>query len=205
MPSSRKRALALLAAGAVTGATVLGSAAASDRGRAAASPSPPRVVRGLLITPTNGTPAIGSPVSKKALGIRTFVGNKVGVALAAATQSQSAAITTNGGKKWRIVSPALHLDAAQAPLVVTFIGAANKHTFYAYGGGQVVDATGDGGKHWYRANLGALAVAVVPGFNGQLIAFSQDEPNGSTTVVTSQYVSNDGGQTWTYDTHLGGN
>jgi hypothetical protein len=209
MPSSvlRHSLLAVLGAGLAAGATVLGpsvlgAASAATRGHAAAAPTPPAVVSGTLIKPQPGTPAAGTTVPAKDLGQRYFTSSSFGVALAGTGQSQSPAVTTNGGKTWTLNGPALHLDAAQAPLVVVYMGAVNRRTLFAYGGGQTVDATGDGGKHWYRAILGDLVAAVVPGFQGQLIAFVQS--SAGNTAVTWQYVSKNGGKTWRYDSNLGG-
>jgi photosystem II stability/assembly factor-like uncharacterized protein len=120
-----------------------------------------------------------------------------GFGLAAGTTAQYPAATTDGGKTWRTDGPALHVDAAQAPLVVLDAGAAGTHTFYAYGGGQVVDATNDGGKHWWRAVLGDEVSAVVPGFDHQLFAFVQNAVGSSSTrTQTVVYVSTDGGHHW---------
>lgn len=211
MPSSSSRlrllgaAATLSAAAALAGGAILGAASGATRAHAASAPVPPQVVNGTLITPQPGTPAIGTTVPAKDLGERLFLNASFGVALAAGEQSQAPAVTTNGGKTWKLNGPALHVDAAQAPLVVSFIGAMSKRVIFAYGGGQTVDATPDGGKHWYRAILGDLVAAVVPGFDGQLIAFVQSaEGQPGNTAVTWQYVSKNGGRTWRYDANLGG-
>ncbi len=109
----------------------------------------------------------------------------------------------NGGASWRTNGPALHLNAAQAPLVVLFPGAANTSTFYAFGGGQVVDATDDAGRHWWRAFLGDAVIAVVPRIGGGLVAFAQDATGTAGNAVTLVYVSRDGGHHWTYTTKFG--
>ena len=102
-----------------------------------------------------------------------------------------------------MAGPALHLDAAQAPLVVLQVGAANQRTFFAWGGpggGQVVDVTRDAGKHWYQAILGDVVMAVVSGPNGQLVAFAQVAATSSgSTAATWVYASKDGGRTWHYN------
>ena len=113
------------------------------------------------------------------------------------------------GHSWRIDGPPLHVNAAQAPLVVGQVGAANQQTFFAWGGpggGPSVDVTSDGGKHWYRALLGDLVMAVVsiPHSTGQLVAFAQVLPNGSKTATTWMFVSKDHGREWHYSSSLGG-
>jgi hypothetical protein len=182
-----------------------GAASAAVRAGAAAVPAPQQTVTAVLIRTTPQTPRSGTIVSASNLGERVFLNSGFGVALAAGQQSQSAAVTTDGGHTWRITSPALHVDAAQAPLVVSSVGVASRQTFYAYGGGQVVDTTSDGGKQWYRAVLGDLVLAVVPGAQGQLIALTQVSDIGSSNAsVTEPYVSHDGGRIWRYDTNLDG-
>jgi hypothetical protein len=100
--------------------------------------------------------------------------------------------------------PPLHLNAAQGPLVVLQVGAASQHAYFAWGGpggGQSVDVRSDGGKHWWRAILGAVVMAVVASEDGRLIAFAQVPANStSSTAVTSVYVSTDGGRHWHYST-----
>jgi hypothetical protein len=165
---------------------------------------PANTVHGTLITRTPGTLAKGARVRAAALGIRTYVDARHGFALANVGQAQYPAATTNGGKVWRTDGPALHLDAAQAPLAVASLAAANRRTIYAYGGGQVIDATTDGGAHWYRALFDGLPMAVVRNFRGHLVGFVDGTPTGSTKGATWQYVSKNGGRTWRLDRTVGG-
>jgi hypothetical protein len=105
---------------------------------------------------------------------------------------------------WRTDGPAVHLDAAQAPLAVIYAGAANRHTYFACCGAQVVDATGDGGKHWWRTFLGDVVLAVVTRPSGELIAMAQTAANASgSRANTWVYVSRDGGHHWRLDRREG--
>jgi hypothetical protein len=176
----------------VVGLALGAAAATAVTGQSAA---PANTVSGALITRPPGTLAKGSRVAHSALGIRTFVDARHGFALASVGQAQYSAATTNGGKTWRTDSPALHLNAAQAPLVVVNLGAANRRTIFAYGGGQVIDATTDGGGHWYRALFNGGPVAVTRNFKGHLVGFVDSVPSGPTL----QYVSKNGGRTWRLD------
>ena len=124
-----------------------------------------------------------------------------GVALASVGQAQYPAATSNGGRTWKTNGPALHLDAAQAPLAVVDIGAAGSRTVFGYGSGQVIDTTADGGQHWYRALFTGLPMAVTTNAQGHLVAFVDGETGSGTTW---QYVSKNGGRTWRYDTAVGG-
>ena len=134
-----------------------------------------------------------------------FINKRVGFALGSVGEARYPAETTDGGAVWKTFGPALHLNAAQAPLSVTQIGVANAQTIYFFGSGQVVDATGDGGKHWWRAFTQELSVAVVPGFGRRLLWFTQTSVAGNdANSVTWTYVSNDGGEIWHYTTALGG-
>jgi hypothetical protein len=162
----------------------------------------PQTVTATLITRHSQTLAPGARVSSTSLGQRVFPTARVGFALADVNGAQYPAATANGGLTWRTNGPALHLDAAQAPLVVLYPGAASTRTFFAFGGGQVVDATGDGGRHWWRAILGDAVVAVVPRVNGGLAAFAQRAIGTGVNVETLVYVSSDGGHHWHYTTRF---
>jgi hypothetical protein len=194
------RGRTMITAGAATAlaATAVIAVSGATAGATAAAPKPAKTVKGNLITLTNGTLKPGTKVSAAKLGARQFVNGSDGWALAAGETAQYAATTTNGGKTWRIASPALHVDAAQAPLSVSQIGASRPDVAYAFGSAQVADVTSDGGKHWYRALWQGTVMAVVPGFGShQLLAFvdggaSASGPSGPTW----QYSSTDGGKTW---------
>lgn len=211
-PSSRRpirRIKQLVIGGAVVGALLslfIGGASASPRGaHAAAAPKPPATVTGMLITRRPGTLARGSLVSSGDVDSqREFLGTAHGFGLASVGGADYPVETTDGGKTWRTSGPAVHLDAAQAPLAVTVAGAANLHTFFACCDAQVVDSTGDGGKHWWRAFLGDVVLSVRGRPGGELIAFAQAAANSSgSQAVTWVYVSRDGGHHWHYDAQEG--
>jgi hypothetical protein len=165
----------------------------------AAAPKPAKTVQGSLVTAEPQTLKPGTKLNASAVGFpRVFVNAKTGWALASTQQAQYAAITTNGGTTWRTASPALHVDAAQAPLSVTEIGARSPKVAYAFGSGQVADVTSDGGKHWYRALFDGTDMAVVPGFgSNQLVTFVAAGNSASgPSAPTWQYGSSNGGKTW---------
>ena len=197
----RRTGPALVAAVAV-GAALLAADASAVTARPAAVPA--GTVNGTLIMRTPHTLAQGSRVRSASLGVRTFVDGRHGFALASVGSAQYSAATTDGGRTWRTDSPALHVNAANAPLVVISLGAANRRTIYAYGGGQVVDATVDAGAHWYRGLFDGLTMAVTRNFAGHLVAFVDGMPSGSSRGATWQYVSRNGGRTWHLDRTVGG-
>ena len=206
MPTAFRRACiaALIVLG--LAATVV-AVAFAERGVSASAavprdPTPPLTVTGALVTRHSGTLASGTVISATHLGQRIFANGLHGFALASVGQADYGAVTTNGGKTWHIAGAALHLHAAQAPLVVTDVGAANGHTYYAYGGGQVVDATRDSGKHWYQAILGDVVMAVVSDTSGRLVAFAQATATNG-TALNWVYVSTDGGHHWHLNTTVG--
>jgi len=169
----------------------------------AAAASPQQTVNGTLITRPSNTLAPGSTVSaSKIFGNRVFTDGNHGFALVQTGQAQYPAATVNGGKTWKTDGPALHLNAAQAPLAVVYIGAAGQKTIFAWGTGQVIDTTSDGGKHWYRATFNGVPVAVVKNPQSHLVAFVDGETGGSASPV--QYVSKNGGKTWRLDNTIGG-
>jgi hypothetical protein len=169
-----------------------------------ATPMAPATITARLITRRPGTAKPGTVVPPSGLGQRVFINNEVGFALASLDQAQYPAKTTDGGAVWKTFGPALHLDAAQAPLAVTEIGVANARTIYFYGSGQVVDATGDGGRHWWQAFTQELSAAVAPGFGGRLVWFTQTATGAGSNAVTWVYASTNGGKVWHYTTALGG-
>jgi len=170
---------------------------------AAAAPKPPKTLTGALITRPPRTLKPGTTVKASSLGQRVYVNGHDGFALAAVGEAQYPAQTTNGGARWSTFGPALHVNALQAPLSVTNVGAANAHTVYYYGSGQAVDVTSNGGKTWWRTLCPELSLAVVPGASGRLVWITQDSPNGG-AAVTWPYQSSDGGRVWHYTTAIGG-
>ncbi len=196
-PTGTRRAIAGTALGGLAVALVL--AATSS-----ASTSTPATITGTPITRMAMTAKPGTVVPAADLvSARVFATSRIGVALAAVGQAQYAARTLDGGRTWKLDSPALHVNAAQAPLAVDQVLAAGPDTYYAWGGGgQAVDATSDGGQHWWRAFLGDAVVGAASEF-GRLIAFAQTASQGGAAAVTSVYVSTDGGHHWRLDDALG--
>ncbi len=202
MPSfgGHRLAGAALAAGALA---LVGAAAGSSTAapRASAASSPQLAVTAVQITRRSGTLATGTTVRASALAERVFPDATHGFALADVGQAQYPAASTNGGRTWRTDGPALHINAAQAPLSVADLGATSDKVIFAYNSGQVIDATGDAGKHWYQALFtDGTPVAVVGGASGDLLAFVDGSTSASSkSAVTWQYVSTNGGRTWRYD------
>jgi hypothetical protein len=199
---SRRIAGPLIALGlAVSGAAVAALFATSTSDAIAAS-GPQKTVKASRITRRSGTLAPGTAVSSASLGRRVFTDAAHGFALAGTGGAQYPAATSDGGATWTTDGPALHVNAAQAPLAVANIGAASRTRVFAYGSGQVVDTTRDGGQSWYRALFNGLVMAAVRGAGGRLVAFVDASVNGR--GVTWQYVSRDGGRTWRYNPRVGG-
>jgi hypothetical protein len=200
--------LALMLGGAVIGMSSVVSHASSAGGTVAGgtAAASPQVIAATQIGPQPGSLRPGTVVASRRLGVRAFADGQHGFALASTAQAQYPAATSNGGGVWRIDGPPLHLNAAQAPLVVLQVGVANSRTFFAYGGpggGQVVDVTNDGGHQWWRAVLGEVVLAVVAGPGAQLTAVAQSSTTSGASALTSVYVSSDGGRHWRYDARLG--
>jgi hypothetical protein len=191
---SRAGVAAALVAGAAVGSSSLVVSAAAT-GEPGAAASAPKVVTATKITRRPGTLASGSPVRSAAIfSQRVFTDGQHGFALASVSSADYPVATSDGGKTWKTNGPALHLHAAQAPLAVLFIGAVSRKTIFAWGGGgQVIDTTSDGGKHWYRALFtNGAPVAVAPDLQRHLLAFV----GSFTGTATVRYVSKDGGRTW---------
>jgi hypothetical protein len=184
------------------------AAASTTRATAAAAASPPKLITAHLITSSaHGVLKPGKVVGSARLGVRVFPTASHGFALATVSNVTYPAATVNGGRIWRIDGPPFHLPAAQAPLVVTQVGA-HKNTYFAWGGpggGMVADVSPDAGKHWWQASLGGIVLSVVATFNGHLVASIQN-PVGANGVQASNavYVSKDGGRHWRLSTRFGG-
>ncbi len=200
-PGSAALVIILASAVAVGASTASGRSAA----RAAGSAPPASVVARLL--PADGPPfsRAGTVVSSAKLGVRVFVSANDGFALASVVGVGGGvtypAATVNAGRTWRIDGPHFHVSAADAPDVVTQLGAGAPATYFGYGGpggGESVVVTTDGGKHWWRAYMPGVPIAVVYGVVGTngargLLAVVQSGPSG-----TWRYVSTDGGRRWSY-------
>jgi len=205
--SSRHPARSLLAiAATVMSLAVLALvfAAASQVGTAAgrSAVKAPATVSGEQLARVPDTLLAGSLIGAARLVTpRVFLSANRGFALAEYKGVTYPAVTKNGGRAWRTNGPAFHLPAAQAPLVVTSAGAAGKKTYFAYGGGQVVDSTIDAGAHWYRAVLGDVVLACVAS-GSRLTAVTQVAGTGN-TAQTLVYVSTDGGRVWRLNGTLG--
>jgi hypothetical protein len=182
----------ILVTAGVVAAVVLGLSSLA----VAAAAKPAKTVKAARVTRRPGTLAPDSTVRPSAVvGQRVFTDGKHGFALASLPGADYPVATADGGKTWKTDGPALHLHAAQAPLAVTFVGAVNRKTLFAWGGGQVIDATSDGGKHWYSALFTqGSPVAVVRDLRGQLLAFVASLSSSGTW----KYLSRDGGRTWHY-------
>ena len=192
-------ALTILLLSAAVGADCSVSGQASA---AAAAPKPPATVTGAQLAadkrPFNPP---GTVVSSSTLGTRVFVGDKNGFALATLLIPGVTypAATVNGGRTWRIDGPHFHVAAANAPNVVTQVGAAGPATYFAYGGpggGNSACVTTDGGKHWWRAYLPGTPVAIVYSrvtTPAELVSLVEYGP-----AQFWVYVSSDGGHHWRY-------
>jgi hypothetical protein len=191
-----------IAAVVLAAAVVAVFAAASGSAAPARIAAAPKTVTGTLIKRPLHTLKPGSSVSSSRLGQRIFSNAKRGFALASVGGAQYPAATFDGGKTWKTNGPALHLNAAQAPLSVTNVGAANANTLFACCGGQVVDATKDAGKHWWRAFLGGGVLSVIAPGGGRLVAVAQNQGSGG-KAINLVYVSRDGGHHWRLNTKLG--
>jgi hypothetical protein len=137
---------------------------------------------------------------------RVFPTARIGFALANDEDAQYPALSADGGRSWRIEGPQLHIDGADGPEAVSAVGTAGPHTFFAYGS-SVVDVTTNGGRSWWETFAGELVMAVVPGPRpGDLIAYVQQSHSDRRLdpARTWQYVTRDGGHTWTYSTDLAG-
>lgn len=208
--STRVKAMAAAAVVVVSSTIIMGVSSGTGRAAALAASSPPATVTATALPTSSSSPPfepVGTIVASASVGIssnlgpvpRVFVSSEDGVSMATGGSLGGVTYpvaTVNGGKTWRIDGPELHVQAANAPAVVTQVGAASPATYFIYGGlmgGNSVNVTTDGGKQWYRAYLGGDVVAVVATSSEDLYAY---------TGQPGVYSSNDGGMVWHYSTSI---
>jgi hypothetical protein len=128
------------------------------------------------------------------------------VALANGDNAEYPALSTDGGRVWRIDGPPVHVDAADGAEGVGSVGIAAPRMFFAYGS-SVVDVTTNRGAAWWEAYLGDDVVAVVAQSDEALVAYVARSVTNTRVnrAVTLQYVSHDGGRRWRYSTDFAGN
>ena len=135
------------------------------------------------------------------VGQRVFLNAGEGVALATSGSAQYPVLSIDGGYRWQIAGPPLHVDAADGAEAVQSVGIANARTFFAYGS-SVVDVTTDRGRTWWESSLGEDVVAVARTTVNALVAVVEQYKSNQahSPAVVSQYVSRDGGRHWRYTT-----
>jgi hypothetical protein len=195
--SGPRRLVAVACALVVGGFAPAGSAAAGPPAHEATGPpSALRTLTGGLIGRRPGTLRAGTIVHSRDVFKRVFLDSQHGFALAGVGQAQYPAVTSNGGRTWRTSGPALHVNAAQAPLAVSEVGVLSSKVYFAAGGGEAVDGTPDGGRHWYQTLFQGGVLGVIPS-NGKLLAVIA--ANETTPASIWLYGSSDGGKTWHYE------
>jgi hypothetical protein len=143
-----------------------------------------------------GQPADGAPVHVSRQDQRVFTNAHDGVALVSVRGELTPARTTDGGSVWRIDGPGLYAEgAADAAVAVNNIGAQDAATFYAYGGGQVLDITSDGGRVWRQAIFQGLEAGASPIDHGVAAYVDQSNSTG-TQGITIQFYTSTGGHSW---------
>ena len=208
--SSHRWLVGLAAAAALAGYFAVSgagrSAGVSSARAATAGISAPRRIAAKRLRPRAGAVKPGTTVSSSALfTVRVFANGSDGFALANDQEAQYPVRSVDGGQTWRIDGPQLHVDAADGPQGVGFVDVDGPRTLFAYGS-SVVDVTTNAGGTWWQAYLGELVVAVVPQSAHTLVAYVQQQtkPDSVRHALTWQYVSRNGGRSWTYSTNLGG-
>ena len=137
----------------------------------------------------------GTVVGSRTVGTRVFTKSQHGFGLATERFGASyPAVTVNSGRTWRINGPVFHVPALQAPFAVTQVGALNARTYYAWGA-QSIDATSDGGKHWWRTLVPNSAWRWSQADQGSSRSPRTRRLEGAPATV-SVFLSTDGGHHW---------
>lgn len=194
-------AVIVAVAAAIATGPASGKTAGTNAVHPAGVPGPAALVSASRIRPRQGAARRGTTVPAAALfTARVFPHGATGFALANDGSAQYPAITTDGGRVWRIAGPQFHVDAADGPEGVGFVGSSLSGALFAYGS-SVVDVTTDRGRTWWEAFLGENVSAVSETPGGRLVAYvEQQTASEGEQGVTWQYVSRDGGRHWRYST-----
>jgi hypothetical protein len=99
--------------------------------------------------------------------------------------------TTTRGRTWEIAGPVFFTPTADGPNAVSTVTAIAPRTFVAFGAGNFVRVSTDGGRRWWQTELGDETAAVVAADRG-LVAFAQQTIGNSLRAVTWVYRSTDG-------------
>jgi hypothetical protein len=160
------------------------------------SPLPDTKVTVRTIPRDHDLPANGTRVEVSRQDRRVFIDSQDGVALVSVREEAMPARTTDGGRVWRIDGPGLFTEeAADAAIIVDDLDAEDASTFYAYGGGNVVDITSDGGRVWRQATFQGLEASVSPVAKGLAAYVDQSNSTGS-RGLTIQFYTTNGGRSW---------
>jgi hypothetical protein len=135
----------------------------------------------------------GTVVHAPAFGSnRVFVNAKDGFALLVTRGGEIyPGTTTTRGRIWKIAGPVFFTPTADGPNAVSTVTAIAPRTFVAFGAGNFVRVSTDGGKRWWQTELGDETAAVVAADRG-LVAFAQQTIGDSLRAVTWVYSSIDG-------------
>jgi hypothetical protein len=191
MLSPRLRAVAV----ALLGSPALSICCAGGSSADAASVSNTKVIVQTVTHPRD-EPADGVGIAVPRQARRVFVNAFDGFALISVRGQLTPVRTTDRGATWQIDGPGIFTEsAADAALVVDNLDALSASTFYAYGGGQVVDITSDGGRLWRRVIFQGLVAGVSP-FNNGLAAYVDESNRTGSERSTLQFYSADDGRSW---------
>ena len=121
---------------------------------------------------------------------------KFGLATFPSSTQTYPAISTNGGRTWRIDGPLFHVDALQGASVVSSSGALLPRGAYFWGrGGNLIWITHDEGAHWSTTAFSA-GVGDLSSRRGTLEAVVFGAQVGPAKLQRFLYVSTDSGKTW---------
>ena len=141
-------------------------------------------------------PAFGTTVRVHG-GRRVYVSARDGFTLVDVRGGLVPARTTDAGKVWQVDGPSLYIPgAADSANTINNFDAQTPSLFYAYGGGNVVDITSDGGRVWRQAIFQGLQVGVLPVQHGLLAYveyFSTAHPHKSSI---RRFLTTNGGRDW---------
>ena len=143
-----------------------------------------------------GQPSFGTQVSVHQ-GRRVYVNPRDGFTLLDLHEGLVPARTTDAGMTWRVDGPSLYIPgAADSANTIEDFDAQSPTLIYAYGGGNVVDVTNDGGRVWRQAIFEGLQAGVLPVRHG-LLAYVEDFSTGRSQHTTiRRFLTTDGGRSW---------
>ena len=149
---------------------------------------------------------VGTVVANSDVGVSVVDGDGVRFALGnyappGEPGEQFAVLSTDGGLSWRVAGPIFHVDAAQGPAGIDYVGRLGSHGAYFWGN-DLVWVTTDDGSQWWESDFSGNGVHRATATHGVLDVVAMGDQLKNGWFEAFQYVSKDSGRSWTLHQRL---